>query len=232
MTETGVEKEYDALFDNSHSIMLLIDPDTGHITKANDVACKFYGYNRSELTNMKIQDINQLDEELVLSEMRNAKTNKKNFFIFKHQLADGSTKTVEVHSGNITRNNKPYLFSIIYDITDRINAEKQLNEIMENYQRVIENAPDIVILIDKKGVIRFVNQRIKEYGNYSEKDIVGKSITNFIPIEDHQKAFAAIKRVFENRQKAPYFSSSLILKDGKKYRYLQKVHLLSSVMRC
>ena len=216
LTDTGVKKEYDALFANNHSIMLLIDPDTGHIAEANGAACKFYGYSYSELTSMKIQDINQLDNERVFIEMENARSNKKNFFIFKHRLADGSIKTVEVHSGNITRNNKPYLFSIIYDITDRINAEKQLNETLENYRQVIENAPDIVILIDKKGIIRFVNQRIREFSNYTEKDIVGKPITSFIPPEDHQKAFAAIKQVFENKQKATHFLSSFILKDGKK----------------
>ncbi len=90
------ESEFKALFTESHSIMLLVDPETGKIEDANRAACQFYGYTYSEMTSMKVQQINMLKEEQVSHEMANADSNKKNYFVFEHRLANGSARTVEV----------------------------------------------------------------------------------------------------------------------------------------
>ena len=69
---------YSNLFDNSHSIMLIINPDTGEIVDANTAASKFYGYEKLELTQMKVTEINTLSKEQIFEEMEKAKTNKRN----------------------------------------------------------------------------------------------------------------------------------------------------------
>lgn len=51
--------------------------------------------------------------------------NKAEFF-FTHQLSDGTIKDVEVHSGSIMMEGNKMLFSIIYDITKRKQAEKKI----------------------------------------------------------------------------------------------------------
>jgi PAS domain S-box-containing protein len=220
------ENEFKTLFAESQSVMLLIDPETGKIENANQAACRFYGYSHSQLTQMRIQQISLLNNEKIKQELTNAHSNKKNHFVFKHRLADGSVKTVEVYSGKVSHKGKPVLYSIIHDITEKVEAEQLLNESTENYRKFIENAPDIIVFIDKKGIIKFINRRISEYGNYDRKDIVGKPITNFIPPEDAQKAKEAIMRVFNNNQKAPFFTSSLLLKDGERIPVLTKGILL------
>ena len=50
-------------FNDIDAIALLIDPSTGNINDANIAAVKFYGYTRSELISMRIQEINQLTDE-------------------------------------------------------------------------------------------------------------------------------------------------------------------------
>ncbi len=213
---TQEKDEFKTLFTESQSVMLLIDPDTGQIVNANRAACQFYGYSHKVLTNMMIQDINILKAEQIKTEITNANSGKKNKFVFRHRLANGNIRTVEVFSSKITMASRALLYSIVYDITEKIKTEQQLSESIENYQKVIENIPDIVVLIDTKGIIRFVNERIKEYGNYNKEEIIGKPITDFIPEEDHQKAEEAIIRVFNKRLKAASFISSLVLKDGRR----------------
>ena len=220
------EDKFKTLFTESHSIMLLIDPETGKIEDANRTACNFYGYSHSKLTQMKIQQINQLSDDRVKQEMENARANKKNYFVFEHRLADGSIRTVEVYSGKVTHQKKPLLYSIIHDITETKKTEKLLLESEENYRKIIDNAPDIVALFDKNGTILFVNQRITEYSNYSPEEIIGKPVTDFLPPEDHQKALEAIKRVYNNSQEPPFFSSSLLLQDGRKVPFISKGILL------
>ncbi|MCX8031535.1 MAG: PAS domain S-box protein [Thermodesulfovibrionales bacterium] len=125
--ETVVESffGYD-LFKNHGTVMLIIDPKTGMIMDANEHAKAFYGYPK--LIGKKIQEINTLTEEEVKQEMQKAKEYKKNFFKFRHRLADGSIRDVEVYSYPITLRNTPLLFSIIFDVTEKLATERKIKE--------------------------------------------------------------------------------------------------------
>lgn len=110
------------LFKNHGTIMLIIDPKTGTIIDANDKAKLYYGY--SELIGKKIQEINTLTEEQIKEEMKKAKEMKRNYFHFKHKIANGEIRDVEVYSYPIKLKEVSLLFSIIFDVTDKILIEK------------------------------------------------------------------------------------------------------------
>jgi PAS domain S-box-containing protein len=111
------------------AVMLLIDPGTGAIIDANLSAEKFYGYPHNTLLTMNIADINTLSHDDIQSEMRQAQEQQRNYFIFKHKVANGSIRTVEVYSSPITMQDKALLFSIIHDITDRKLAEEAIRDL-------------------------------------------------------------------------------------------------------
>lgn len=117
------EIRYRNLFQNRHTAMLLIDPHTAAIVDANPAAVAFYGWSREELIQRKISDINTISPAEILSEMSLANSEKRSHFLFKHRLADGTVRDVEVYSGPITLKGKSLLLSIIFDITARIQAE-------------------------------------------------------------------------------------------------------------
>ncbi len=124
---------YRALFEKNASIMLLIDPETAAIRDANPRACAFYGYSRDELRSMKITDINALSKEEVFREMSRAKHEQRNHFQFRHRLASGALREVDVFSGPITVKGRSLLCSVIHDVTER-NAtarerERLINEL-------------------------------------------------------------------------------------------------------
>jgi|GEM_PF-6106703 len=58
--------------------------------------------------------------------MAQAKKEKRNHFYFRHCLASGKIRDVEVYSGPISINKKTLLYSIIHDITERREAEHAL----------------------------------------------------------------------------------------------------------
>ena len=88
---------YRSLFEENHSVMLIIDPETGEILDANASACLYYKYAKEQLTRLQIMDINTLSPEQVREEMQNAKTEKRSHFEFRHKLADGEVRDVEVY---------------------------------------------------------------------------------------------------------------------------------------
>ncbi|SFM76876.1 PAS domain-containing protein [Methanolobus profundi] len=117
---------YHSLFKDNKAIMLVIDPVNFDIIDANVAACDFYGWPLEVITRMKIHEINTLSVEKISDEMQNAVSEKRNYFLFKHRLADGNVRDVEVYSSPVIANSRDLLYSVIHDITDRKKAEDEL----------------------------------------------------------------------------------------------------------
>ena len=122
------EARYHSLFENSHAVMLLIDPDGGTIITANPAASAFYGWPQEQLQGMRIDQINVLPPAEVAAEMQRAQAQQRNGFEFRHRLADGQVRDVEVFSGPMQVGDKSLLYSIVHDISDRKQAARQLAE--------------------------------------------------------------------------------------------------------
>lgn len=117
---------YDSLFFNNHSVMLLIDPSNGEIVDANPAASRFYGYPRETLQQMTVFEINILSRDEIQAKMKRVHTEKCRHFYFRHRLASGEIRDVEVYSGPIEIDERSLLYSLIHDITERRAAETAL----------------------------------------------------------------------------------------------------------
>lgn len=140
------EEEYRKIIQNHNAVMLIIDSETGGILMANSSACKFYGWSTHEITKMAIHDINTLSRDEVREKMISARKHHTNVFHFKHRLADGTVRNVEVFSGPIAFEGKNCLFSIIYDITDRERAYRQIEH--QAYYDSLTNLPNRKLFSD------------------------------------------------------------------------------------
>jgi PAS domain S-box-containing protein len=120
------ESRYQSLFENNHVVMLLIDPDTGAVVDANPSACAYYGWSREEIKGKKIHEINMMAPEAVHAAMQDAKIRRNTSFRFRHRLADGDIREVEVNSGPILYLGRLLLYSVVIDVTDRRRAEDGL----------------------------------------------------------------------------------------------------------
>lgn len=178
------ERCYRSLFDNNHSVMLLIDPETASIVDANPLACNYYGYDREALIQMKISDINCLPEHQVIEEMGKAEKEKSNHFNFKHRLASGDIRDVEVYSGPVRVQGKRFLYSIIHDITQRRLAAEALRESEERFRLSIEYAPEAITIYDID-LDCFVDCNIKatELFGCSREEFLAGGAQRFFPAE-------------------------------------------------
>ena len=120
------EARYRSLFQSNQAIMLLIDPETGEIVDGNPAACSFYGYSHEKLTAMKIMDIRLESPEQVFRHMQQVKAEEESHFFFKHRLARGDIRDVEVYSSPLKAKERTLLYSIIHDHTARKEAEDSL----------------------------------------------------------------------------------------------------------
>ena len=132
------EQLYKALFEKNTTVILLINPGDGHIVDANPAACAFYGYDRADLTRMKISDINQLTPSQVKMEMAMAQSEQRQYFNFRHRISTGLVRDVEVYSGPVQVHDRPLLCSIIHDISERKAIEAERESLILKLKKALE----------------------------------------------------------------------------------------------
>ena len=118
--------DYIKLFEDHIAIKLLIDTCSGKIIDANNAAANYYGWTREQLQSMNISQINTLSDMEIENEMNKAIIHNTMYFEFKHRLASGQIRDVEVFTNKIIFNEKEVLHSIVHDVTDRKKAEREL----------------------------------------------------------------------------------------------------------
>ena len=167
------ESRYSALFTNNYSVSLLIDPDTGRITDANEAAVRYYGYSQDQLTAMGIYDLNRLPEDIVVRNLKRAKGEKEKHFFSTHYRADGEKRYVEVYSGPIRVQGKPLFYSIIHDITERKTAEEALRHSEATLKVILQSSPIPKFVIDDTHRVISWNTSLEETTGIKAQDVIG-----------------------------------------------------------
>lgn len=172
------ESRYRSLFENNHSVMLVIDPEIGTIIDANPAAVSFYGWTREELRSKNIREINILSPSEIKEEMDRATKAERNYFLFKHLLANGSVRDVEVFSGPILMDRKMLLYSIINDITERNRMEQAL---LLNQFCIDHSAVGIFRIEEPDGRIVGVNDHACKSLGYSREELCSMTVLDIDP---------------------------------------------------
>ncbi|MGE5457659.1 MAG: PAS domain S-box protein [Methanococcaceae archaeon] len=206
---------YDSLFMNNHAIMLIIDPPTGDIIDANLAAGRFYGYSLDILKKLRVYDLNILPKKEIDAEMKKAKESNKHKFHFKHRLANGQIKDVEILSGPVKINNKNRLYSIIQDVTENNRVQKD----NERFLEAISEAYEGIAITDEQERIIYVNSAYADLYGYEKSELIGKSWTEIYSPEFIEIVSQNIRYFRSNNKGYGFFhgESCISRKDGSEF---------------
>ena len=136
-----------ALRRHDHLVMLLIDPANGAIVDANPRRRAVSTDIRADvLTGMRISQINTLPPEAVLANVDVAVSGQSQRFLFRHRLAGGETRDVEVYSGPVTVSGRQLLYSVIHDVSERSRTRKLSRRSELKYRIVANNTHELGVL--------------------------------------------------------------------------------------
>ena len=178
------EKGYKNLFENHAAVKLLIDQQSGDIVDANYAAQSFYGYSRKQLRKMNIRQIVLLSKDDFNNELTISQNSKNKQTEFRHQLADGSVRNVEIFTSKIEFKDKEYFHSIIHDITEKKKAE----DLLLLLSRSTDQSPVSIVITDPQGIVQYVNPKFTEATGYSAKEVIGKT-PGILKSDEHTKEF-------------------------------------------
>jgi len=185
------ERRYRQMFENNRAVQILLDPETGAIVDANVAAVEFYGWDIDTLRSMHIWQINMLDEDAVRSEMANASQQRRSYFVFRHRLANGDLRDVEVHSGPIVAGGRTLLYSIIHDVTERKIAEEALLLSEQKYRNIVDYASVGIYRSTPDGRILMANPELARILGYdSIEDLQGRNLATDVYLDERERANA------------------------------------------
>lgn len=185
---------------------LVIMQDRG-IVYANQPYADILGYSIDELKRMSIQEIWSFIHP---EDQSRLKQRFKDFHDGKHEFTrkmyrifrrDGKIRWVESFVSVIQYNGKPAMQTVMMDITEQREAEQALMDSESRYCTVIETTPDAIVLTNLDGVIMMANNGASTLTGYD--DILGRSIFDFLPFKEHEKAKSALKTTLERKGPDP-----------------------------
>jgi diguanylate cyclase (GGDEF)-like protein/PAS domain S-box-containing protein len=213
------ESHYRSLFENKHTVMLILDPDTGAVVDANPAACAFYGYSRHELLQLNIAQINTFSPDQIKLEMQQARTEQRSFFNFQHRLASGEIRDVEVYSGPIYSAGKQWLFSVVHDNTERHQAERRLHQKTEELDQFFTVALDLLCIADTNGYFIHLNQAWENTLGYPLAELAGSRFLDYVHPEDLEPTLSTIAELSAQHE-VINFVNRYRCKDGS-YRWIE-----------
>ncbi|WP_136805669.1 PAS domain-containing protein [Desulfosediminicola flagellatus] len=119
---------FQQVFKNHSAVMYVVDLSTFAIIDANKSALDFYGYDLETMLTKRIPDLNITPEAEIRAEVKRAVAERRSYYMYQHQLANGEIRDIEVYANPISMQGKEYSFSIVHDITARKQAEQSLKE--------------------------------------------------------------------------------------------------------
>ncbi|MGB3509993.1 MAG: EAL domain-containing protein [Microcoleaceae cyanobacterium] len=90
------------------------------------------------------------------------------------------------------------MIAIIRNITERKQAEKALQNNERRFRALIENATDIILIIDTEGISRYVSPSLRKILGYIPEKAVGQSIFGLVHLDDLPLVTSTLNRAIEN----------------------------------
>ena len=122
----------------------------------------------------------------------------KDGFLRDHELhikrADGADRWVILSVQSTEFDGETALITGFYDVTARREAEEALRESEERWRSLSENAPDIIVTVDREGTILATNRTVP---GFSVEEVVGSTVYDYIAEEHHDRVRRALRDTFE-----------------------------------
>ncbi len=105
--------------------------------------------------------------------------------------------------------------AIITDVSERLQAERNLKESEERYRDLIESASDLIQMVQPDGKILYANRAWRDTLGYTEEEVVNLTLEDIIDPHCQDRCHATFTQVL-SVGKADQIEATFIAKDGHK----------------
>ncbi len=143
----GEVDAYSLFFETSPQPLYIVSKKTMKFLAVNEAAVKKYGYSKEEFADLNLKDIRpQEDREKFEKEFCSSLPELAKRSVWRHQLKDGSIRLMEITARNIDWLAEEARFVMADDVTEKIQAEKELKSSEDRLRTAITEAPYPVMI--------------------------------------------------------------------------------------
>jgi len=189
----GSEQRFRAIFDNAVDGMALADVQTWTFHEANGAFARMLGLTPEEVKGVRVQDIHPPEDmPHIRSELVKQVTRKSSLSAnARMKRRDGSLFFADINSMPIWLDGRQFLLGIFRDVTDRVDAQRELEEAQTRYRDLMENMSDIIYTTDRDGTMTSISQAAQRLLGFDPEAIRGTHYQRWVPEDQLDKLEAA-----------------------------------------
>ncbi|HKP19345.1 MAG TPA: PAS domain S-box protein [Gaiellaceae bacterium] len=213
------EERFRRTFDDAPVGMAFVSPE-GRWLQANPALCRMLGYTEDKLTRLTVADVTHPDDvsssidrirSHLSGEIDTVQTEKR------YVRADGEIVWVALTS-TLTRDaeGQPLHFvAQMEDVTDRVLAQRALEEAEERFRRAFDDAPIGMALAGLDGRWLQVNETLCQITGYSEAELLERTFMDITHPDDLDVHGPMLGNVVDGGSRAVRFEKRYIRRDGR-----------------
>jgi len=193
--EPGIDGNDDLLFGTTRFPTLLEQPlvgiylaQDGHLLHVDAKFAEIFGYTQEEIAPTK-QVLDLVGDEDRLWVKQNMQQQLRSppaprHYGFRGKRKDGSRVDIEVHGTRTEVGGRQALIGTMLSISEREKADAALRRNEQELQLLIENARDIIHVLNPDGTIRYISPSVQRTLGYTPREMIGRSSAEFVHPDD------------------------------------------------
>jgi PAS domain S-box-containing protein len=198
------EQNYRGIFNATRDAIFVHDAATGEILNVNQAMLDLFGYSRADHPNLTVDELfdstGPYSREEAMRRIRLAVAEGPQVFEWECQRKNGERFWTEVALRSTSIDGKGCVLAVVHDLTARKRAEDALRRNEEYYRALIEQALDVISVIDADGTIRYESPSVEPVLGYRPDELLGRNCFDLVHPED----VARIRAVFAERMGRPF----------------------------
>ncbi|MBJ6725477.1 PAS domain S-box protein [Geomesophilobacter sediminis] len=210
------QEQYRDLLENANDLIQSVAPD-GRYLYVNRAWKETLGYSDAEVVKLKVFDVISEGCRNRCSLMFQRILSGENIPRVEVQFVakDGRIVDLEGSINCCVVDGEPQVTRGIFrDITERKTMERELQQSEERYRKLVENAPE-AILVQSEGTYRYANtQALKLFRAGTPEDLIGVEVLSLIHPDYREQVAQRIRTVLETSCASPLLEQKILCCDG------------------
>ena len=214
------ELKYRTLVEQSLQGIIIAQGFPPRLVFANPSISKMFGYTLDELLSLSPENLMNLAQpeegEFFFKRYKERLEGKPAPLRYEFQgiKKDGTPIWVEILSTRIEYMGKPAIQATVLDITERKKIVEELDESRRHFRTLFDIIVDPVVIVDGKGKILEVTDRVEKVTGYKREDLLEKNLLSLL-----EEGKALLKKNLMKRLRgvaSPPYIVELVTRDGNK----------------